>query len=172
MSPIEPQARIVVGVVAERRKAKSPWIDFVWRPVAVLAGEPDAAPWTVLDAAPDCTTYYVGSAEVALYRSDCAYYRDNLATEAPKLWAVLRPTDTEPAFAVAAVTADPNEGEAFATSGTDLVEALPMPQSIRAVIAAFIAGYHGGDDAFVKRARDRADPQALARRARAKGRRR
>ena len=39
---------IPVGVVVERRKAASQWIDFLWRPVAVLPGEPEAKPWTVL----------------------------------------------------------------------------------------------------------------------------
>ena len=48
MSPVAPLLRIPVGVVVERRKANSPWVDFVWRPVAVLGGLPDAAPWTKL----------------------------------------------------------------------------------------------------------------------------
>lgn len=171
MSHVEPLARIAVGVVVERRKAKSAWVDFVWRPVAVLAGVPEAAPWTVLDADAERRTYYAGPAEIALYRSDCRGYRDNLATEEPKLWAVLRPTDTEPPFTIVTVTADPSEGEALATSGTDLVEALPMPAPIRAAIAAFVAEHHGGEEAFVKRERDRADPEALARRVPLKDRR-
>ena len=48
MSTIEPLVRIAVGIVVERRKAMSPWADFVWRPVAVLPGLPDAVPWTPL----------------------------------------------------------------------------------------------------------------------------
>lgn len=170
MSRIEPHARIPVGVIIERRKAKSPWADFVWRPIAVLAGEPDAAPWTLLDADADRTTYYAGPAEVALYRSDCSNYRDNLATDAPKLWAVLRSTGAEPPFAVVTVTADPSEGEALATNETDLVEALPTPAPICAVIAAFIAEHHVEDAAFSKRERERVDPEALARRPPVKGR--
>ena len=42
------QAKIAVGIVVERCKAQSPWIDFTWRPVTALAGVPDASPWTVL----------------------------------------------------------------------------------------------------------------------------
>ncbi len=45
---VAPLMRIPVGVVVERRKAKSQWIDHVWRPVAVLDGVPEAAPWTLL----------------------------------------------------------------------------------------------------------------------------
>lgn len=171
MSPAEPLARIHVGIVVERRRAKSAWADFLWRPIAVLAGEPDAAPWTVLDSDADCTTFYAGAAELALYRSDCSSYNDNLSTEAPKLWAALRATGADPPFAIVAVTADPNEGEALATSGTDLVEALPMPASIHSAIAAFVAEHHVKDVAFSKRVRDSADLEALARRAPTKGRR-
>jgi uncharacterized protein DUF3305 len=167
MSAAEPLARLAVGVVIERRNAKSAWADFIWRPSAVLAGEPDAAPWTLLEAQADRTTFYVGAGEIALYRSEAAFYRDNLATGEPMLWAVLRPTGGEPPFTVVTVTADPSEGEAFATIGTDLVEALPMPESIRAAIAAFVAEHHV-EHAFAKRKRDRADPEALARRARIK----
>jgi len=171
MSSTEPLARISVGVVVERRKAKSVWTDFLWRPISVLAGEPDAAPWTLLDGDADCTTFYAGAAEIELYRSDCGSYRDNLATEAPKLWAALRETGTDPPFAITAVTADPSEGEALATSGTDLVEALPMPASIHSAIVTFVAEHHVEDGSFSKRVRDRADPEALARRAPVKGRR-
>ena len=171
MSSSEPLARISVGVVVERRKAKSVWTDFLWRPISVLAGEPDAAPWTLLDGDADCTTFYAGAAEIELYRSDCGSYRDNLATEAPKLWAALRETGTDPPFAITAVTADPSEGEALATSGTDLVEALPMPASIHSAIVTFVAEHHVEDGSFSKRVRDRADPEALARRAPVKGRR-
>jgi hypothetical protein len=167
MSAAEPLLRLAVGVVVERRSATSAWADFVWRPSALLAGEPDAAPWTLLEAQADRTTFYAGAGEIALYRSDAAYYRDNLATGEPLVWAVLRPTGGEPPFTVVAVTADPSEGEAFATIGTDLVEALPMPAPIRDAIAAFVAEHHV-EHAFAKRKRDRVDPEALGRRVRVK----
>jgi hypothetical protein len=160
---VSPHARIAVGVVVERRKAASRWIDFVWRPVTVLAGQPDAAPWTVLSADADTTSFYVGTAEVALYPGETGNYRDNLATGAPCLWVALRPTGVEPPYDIVAVTADPSEGESFTQAGDDLVEALPMPAPVREVIEAFVAEHHV-EQAFVKRKRDRADPEALARR--------
>lgn len=163
MSCIEPLARIPIGVVVERRPAKSPWADFTWRPSALLIGEPDAAPWTVLNADAERATFYAGAAEVQLYRSDAGNYCGNLATEEPMLWAVVRPTGADPPFAVVTVTADPGEAEALITIGTDLVEALPMPAPIRAVIAAFVAEHYVEDAKFSKRKRDRADPETLAR---------
>ena len=41
MSRPGPLASTRVGVVVERRKAKSPWVDYVWRPIAALPGTPE-----------------------------------------------------------------------------------------------------------------------------------
>lgn len=159
-----PLASIPVGVVVERRKAKSAWIDHVWRPVAVLPGEPGTAPWTQLDSGEEVATFYAGAAEIELHQSETTDYRDNLASGAPSLWVALRPTGVEPPYDVVAVTANPSEGESFTQSGDDLVEAVPMPEPIRATVAAFVAEHHVERE-FYKRKRDRADPEALARRA-------
>jgi hypothetical protein len=165
LSAVVPLARIAVGVVVERRRATSPWIEQVWQPVAVLEGVPEAAPWTAIAVEADRATFYAGSAEIELHRTETANYRDNLASGAPALWVVLRPTGAEPPFAVVAVTADPAEGEAFSASGADLVELVPMPEPVREFVAAFVAEHHI-ERPFHKRQRDRADPEALGRRRR------
>jgi hypothetical protein len=155
---------IPVGVVVERRKAASQWDDFVWRPVAVLPGEPDTKPWTVLKEDGERTSFYAGSAKVELYRSDTPHYRENLAADA-QLWVVLRPTEAEPAYEVAAVTADPFEGEGYTQAGNDIVEPVPMPETIRDTLEAFVAEHHV-ERTFFKRKRDRANKEALGRRGR------
>jgi len=164
LSVTTPLARIAVGVVVERRKATNPWVDVVWQPAGVLAGVPEAAPWTVLSAGEDRTSFYAGSVNIELYRTETAHYRDNLVSAAPSLWIALRPTGVEPPYDIVAVTADPAEGESFTQAGDDVVEAVPMPQAVREVVEAFVAEHHV-ERPFVKRKRDRADPQALARRA-------
>jgi hypothetical protein len=163
MSRPGPLVSTIVGVVVERRKAKSQWVDFVWRPLAALPGVPETPPWTVLETDDEATQFYAGSAELGLYRTDTSHYRDNLASGSPGLWVVLRPTGREPPFEIAAVTANPSEGEAFTESGADLVEPVPMPESVLEMIEAFIAEHHV-EHAFTKRKQRRADPDALARR--------
>ena len=158
-----PLARIYVGVVVERRVATSPWIEHVWRPVRVLAGVPEAEPWTTLPGASGADTFYAGAAEVELHRTETTNYRDNLASGQASLWIVLRPTGGDPPFTVVRVTADPAEGEAFTETATDLVEAVPMPEPIAEAVAAFVAQHHV-EHAFEKRKRDRANPEALGRR--------
>ena len=164
MSPAAtPILRIPVGIVVERRKADSPWIDFVWRGVGVLPDEPEMTPWTVLRAQGEATLFYAGSATVDLYRSETQLYRDNLATGAPSIWIVLSPSEGAWPYAVAAVTADPAEGEAFTEAGANLVEAVPMPEAIRGAIENFVSEHHVERE-FVKRKQSRADPEGLARR--------
>ena len=163
MSPVAPLLRIPVGVVVERRKATSPWADVIWRPVAVLGGLPDAAPWTPLAIEGETATYYAGAAEIELYRSETDNYRRNLASGAPSIWVALQATGREPPYEIAAVTADPAEGEGLTGPGQGIIEAVAMPDSLHDAIAAFVAEYHV-EHVFKKRMRDSADPEALARR--------
>ena len=150
MSPaVSPLLRIPVGVVVQRRKAESPWIDFVWRAIGVLPDEPNMQPWTMLREQEGATLYYAGSATVDLYRSEAERYRENLASGAPGIWVVLEPA----------------EGESFTEVAVNLVEAVPMPDAIHETIERFVSEHHV-DEAFVKRKRRRANPEALARRER------
>src|SRR5262249_42024921 len=153
----EPLQRIPVGIIVQRRPATSAWIDHVWRPVAVLAGEPDTPPWTRLSQEEGRETFYAGAAEIHLYRSETGNYRDILASGEALMWVVLRPTGGAPPYAVVAVTAAPAEGEAFTEPATDLVEVVPMPPPIVEEVSAFIATHHV-ERVFHKRQRDRADP--------------
>jgi hypothetical protein len=163
VSAILPLATIPVGVVVERVRATSPWIDFLWRPIAVLAGEPATPPWTKLSEEDDRTTFYAGTARIDLYRSETANYRDNLATGTPLLWVVLRETGSDPPYGVFLVTADPAEGEAMTEAGNDIVESVPMPDPVFNAVAQFIAEHHV-ERMFIKRKRDRANPNTLGRR--------
>ena len=154
---------IPIGVVVERRKADSQWADLLWRPIAVLAGLPDAAAWTVLSQEGDIVTYYAGPAEIVLHRSEAENYRRNLASGAPSVWVALTASEGAQPYEVAAVTADPAEGEGLTEPGQAIVEAVPMPESVRDTVAGFAAQFPA-DPGFSKRQRDRADPQAMARR--------
>ncbi len=154
-------ARIVVGVVVERRKARSPWLDFLWRPVSVLVGTPSAVPWTPIGEEGDATIFYAGEAAIELHRTETANYRQNLASGTPMLWVVLRPrlaNSASAAFDILTVTADPSEGEALTDAGNDLVATVPMPVAIIETLDGFIAEHHV-ERPFKKRQRDRGEPQ-------------
>jgi hypothetical protein len=158
-----PLAAVAVGVIVERVKAASQWIDYIWRPTTVLAGQPDTAAWTQLADDGERATYYAGPATVELHRTETANYRDNLASGSPALWVVLRVTGAEPPYALYLVTADPAEGEGMTAAGNNIVEPVPMPDVVRDTVAAFVAEHHV-ERQFFKRKRDRQDTESLARR--------
>jgi Protein of unknown function (DUF3305) len=163
MSAVPPLASIPVGVVVERSKSSSQWADFYWRPAGVLAGAPETPPWTKLSDDGERATFYAGSTEIELYRTETANYRDNLRLETPLLWVILRPAEADPPYELAAVTADPAEGEAMTEAGANLVDTVAMPKPVQEAVAAFVAEHHV-EEVFVKRKRDRANPEAMARR--------
>lgn len=154
-------AKIAVGVVVERRKARSMWVDFLWRPVSVLAGETSAAPWTPLDTEAETALFFAGEAMIELHRTETANYRDNLTSSAPALWVALRPVASEPPYEILAITADPSEGEAFTDAGSYIVEAVPMPVDVAEAIGRFIAEHHV-ERPFVKRRRQPVEPAPVS----------
>ena len=158
------QGRITIGVVVERRKAASQWIDFIWKPVTILPGAPDAEPWTVLSKDDERTTFFAGTTTIELHKGDSGSYHDNLTSGAPSVWIALRSTESDPPYRVLAATVDPSEGEAFTEAGNDLIEAVPMPELIHKAVAAFVAE-NPVQRPFFKRKRNRADTEALGRRA-------
>jgi uncharacterized protein DUF3305 len=160
--------RFGVGVIVARRRLRGPWSGEIWLARAVLPATPATAPGTPLGSGDDEDLFYAGPAEIALHASATAHYRDNLSAARPSLWVALRPAGAD-AVAVVAVTADPYEGEAMAEAFGETVEAVPLPDEIAAGVAAFVEAFHV-ERPFLKRERDRADPDALGRR-QGKGRR-
>ncbi len=108
-------------------------------------------------------TFYAGPADVVLHAKATGHYRDNLTAAQPSVWVVLRTVGED--VELASVTVDPYEGEALAENIGNIVETVPMPADVQARVQAFFEAFHV-EQAFFKRQRDRADPEALARRGR------
>jgi hypothetical protein len=156
--------RLPVGVVVERRPATSPWAEWVWKPAAVLLDLPEVPPWTLLREEGGVALFYAGAADITLFPTDTDNYRHALQQTPPRLWVVLRPDAAAPqGWRLQAATVDAGEAEIYAESPSDLTEPLPMPPALAEVVEAYVARYHK-ERIFHKRRRDRADPEALARR--------
>lgn len=151
-----------IGVVVVRRKLKSPWADHAWLPYAALSAVPGVHPGTPLGTDGMDEFYYAGSLQVTLHPSVTGPYRDNLNSGHPALWVSLRLSGHD-GYEITAVTADPYEGEALAGGIGQVVEAVPMPKNIQATLTAFIQAFHV-ERPFVKRQRDRVDPEVRGRR--------
>lgn len=157
--------RLPLGVVAERRRGATPWAEFAWAARDVLEDFPPIAPWTLLREEEGRSLFFAGVAEVSLHPTDTDNYIHNLAQDPPRVWVLLRPVEDAPGMRLQAVTVDAGEAQLYAESGSDLLEALPMPPGLRLVVERFVAEHHRVRE-FHKRKRDRADTESLGRRSR------
>ena len=151
-----PKEAFKVGVVAQSRPPVTQWGGRVMRPLAVFAHMPSTPPGTKVSDEGGVETWYLGASDVILHSGDTGYYRDNLASGRASVWVAM-PEASEGARArIQLVTVDPYEGEGIASDTGLVVEAVPMPDAVRARIEAFIAAHHV-DIPFKKRTRKPVD---------------
>lgn len=141
--------KLMLGVVIERRTATNPWQDYLWRPVEVIAGGPELDAWRVLAEGEGWTRFYAGTLPLELFRGETEGYRRNLSGEPPVVYVILRPGEGG-VMVPFHVTACPYEAGAYQISGDEVVEGVPMPPEVGAMVEAFIARWHV-DEPFVKR---------------------
>jgi len=153
-----PQASLELGIVVERRRLDNPWRDHEWRAVAAIVGGPETEEWRLLDQGPDHARYYAGRLSLELYRKDTDGYRLNLSQPEPKLYVALRP-DSGDRPQLFKVTASPHDAEVYEVDGERLIDAVPMPQDLQALLAGFVAEHHV-EQPFHKRQRVAGDAMA------------
>jgi hypothetical protein len=156
-----PTMTMQVGVVLEKRKARSAWLDLIWEARAVLTEPPAAETGAALGKDGEGELFYGGEATLEAHTVGTPYYRDNISTGQPRIWVVLRAPEGAGLPEIVKVTCDPTEGEGYTETGWNIVNIVPMPEPIIAALMAFIDDYHI-DQPYIKRKRDRIDPESLA----------
>ncbi len=148
-----------VGVIVERRKLDNPWQAYTWCAVAVVPGAPEVDKWRVLAEAPGRSRYHAGTLPLELHPKETDGYRLNLATRLPAVYVVLRYDDAvEAGIFPFLATVCPYEAQDYLDGDEDLVEAVPMPDVVKAWLADFVAKYHV-DEPHKKRKREPYDPR-------------
>ena len=151
---LPPTITVSVAVLVERRPGVTVWQEHVWRALAVLEEAPEVPPWTRLRAEGGREVFFAGTAEVTLHRTDTPNYKDNLEAAEPRIWVLLRPEGE--GMRLQAVTVDGGEAEIFTEGPRDILEALPLPPGLAALLREFVAAHHV-ERVFHKRKRDRHD---------------
>src|SRR3712207_16788 len=82
--------RLAVGVVVERRAARTRWEDHVWRVTALLPGGPVLPPWSVLSDAEGTTCFLAGTVDIVVHSSSTKVYKHNIEAAQPAVYVVLR----------------------------------------------------------------------------------
>lgn len=147
---------IPLGVVVRRMPGVTRWAKWAWRAVAVLPGAPEAQ-WRELRREGDGVEYHAATLPLELWRTDTEAYQTGLNVDDPSIYVVMR-TATDPEaehpLDVLLVTASPYEAQDYTDSGEEIVEKVPTPPALIALIRDFIAEHHV-EEAFVKRRRDK-----------------
>ncbi len=156
-----PTLTMQVGLVLEKRKSNSQWIDFVWEASSILSEPAEAEAGTSLGKHGESEMFYAGEATLEAHTYETPQYRDNISSGAPKIWVILKPQDNDAMPELVQVTCDPTEGEGYTETGWNIVNAIPMPEPIQVALMAFIDEHHV-ERGFYKRKRNKADPEALA----------
>jgi hypothetical protein len=152
---------IMLGVVAENRRSSSRWIEDYWIPVGVMLAAAGLKAGDVLVSDEQMTRYYMGRFEMTFYAADTEAYVENVESGAPALYVVLR-RDSEGVhplpWYVHDVTGSPHAAQDCEVGSEDLIERVPMPPEILAAVLEFLDAHHV-EQKFVKRRRDRVDPE-------------
>lgn len=146
---------IPVTVLVERRPAVSRWADEVWKPVGVLPGRSEGPDWQVVPGREGATTYRAGHFSVEMHPTEAEAYKRNLTSRDPSALVVLTPDDGEIPWRLHLVTLSPYEAEAYLVAGDSIVEPVPLPDPLMAILADF-ADRHYKPERFRKRKRDKA----------------
>lgn len=162
------ESSVSVGVIVEKRKSASQWIDHTWSAVGAMPGFPDAAPLTLIEQSGDVERYFLGAADLFFHAGETANYLENLRSGTPKLWVIMRADDVEHTVSLVAVTVDPAEGEGYAQAPSNLVDAVPMLPIIAALLEGFVRKHHVERE-FFKRKRERVDLEQMGHRRRERG---
>jgi hypothetical protein len=161
-APVARDARLALGVVVERSRAATPWQEYVWLPVGVVVGSPLREPWAMMHEDPHATQFFAGEYEIELTPRETGNYQVNLAAEQPAVYVVLRFEDGAAPLGVRVqlVTVSPAEAQGYLEGGADVVEPVPMPESVAVWLSAYVAAYHV-EEPFRKRQRRKLDPREI-----------
>jgi len=149
-----------LGVVVERREIDNRWQDYSWRSIAVIPNAPETEGWKALHSGENWVQYHARTLELELFKRETLGYKVNLAMPTPSVFVVLRPgeergeEEVEPFL----LTVCPYEAESYIESGDEIVDGVPMPPELEALLHDFVDTHHV-EEVFVKRKNKKAyDP--------------
>lgn len=150
----EKKQTLPLGVVLRKSPGVTRWAKWVWRAVAVLPGAGPAS-WRELRREGEVVEYHAATVPLELYRTDTEAYLTELSTKVPSIYVVMRENAAlESGLEVVLATASPFDGQDYADNGEDIVELVPMPPALQALVREWVDLHHK-EEKFKKRRRDK-----------------
>ncbi|SFL01760.1 DUF3305 domain-containing protein [Shimia haliotis] len=143
-----------LGIVVRRTPSVSRWAPWAYKAVSVIPGA-GAADWQVLREDGDVIEYHAATVPLELWHTDTEAYLAGLSARVPSIGVVMRDDDESAhPYEILLATASPYECQDYADSGEELLELVPMPEGLVALIRDFVEEHHE-EEVFVKRRRDK-----------------
>ena len=98
--------------------------------------------------------YHAATVSLELHGAEAEAYQHGLQSQVPSIYIILREGQGEAPLDVVLATASPYEAQDYTDSGEEIVEKVPMPASLKAMIADFVDTFYE-EEVFVKRKRDK-----------------
>jgi len=149
------QLLLPLGVVVRRAPGVTRWAPWSWKAVAVLPGA-GPAEWHEMRREGETVEYHAATLTLDLHHTQTEAYLEALRARLPSVYVVMRPAAAAGGampFEVTLVTASPFEAQDYCDTGEEMVERVPMPEGLIALIRDFVAAHHIAEE-FKKRKRD------------------
>ena len=101
--------------------------------------------------------YHAATLPLELWRTDTEAYLNCLSSRVPSIYVIMRDTEDPEArhdVEVFLATASPYEAQDYLDSGDEIVEKVPMPEGLVALIRDYCKRHHEEEE-FIKRKRDK-----------------
>ncbi len=104
----------------------------------------------------EAVEYHAATLPMTLFSSDTESYLHGLSAQIPAIYVVMRTDEGEgdAPLEMVLATASPYEAQDYADTGEELVEKVPMPDGLIALVREFVEAHHE-DEVFIKRRRDK-----------------
>ena len=142
-----------IGIVLRKARGVTKWVPWVWTATGVLPGA-GPANWRELRRDGDTIEYHADTVTLELHGAETEAYLSGLTDRIPSLYIIMREIDAECPLEVVLVTASPFEAQDYADSGEEIIEKVPMPEGLVAMVRDFVDAFHH-EEVFVKRRRDK-----------------
>lgn len=142
-----------LGVVMQKRPGVTRWAKWIWSARAVLPGAAPAQ-WSEMRREGDTIEYHAGTLDLVLHATDTEAYLHGLHARDPSVYVIMRECTGAAPLELVLVTVSPYEAQDYADSGEEIIEKVPMPAAVRALVEDFIAAHHR-EETFKKRKRDK-----------------
>jgi hypothetical protein len=156
------QVLLPIGVVVRKTPGVTRWQAWCWRPVAVLPGA-GPAEWRELRREGEAVEYHAATVMLDLHHTQTEAYLEGLNAQVPSVYVLMRPAPRgadEMPYEITLVTASPFEAQEYCDASEEIMEKVPMPEGLAALIRDFVAAHHSAE-VFKKRQRDRVDLSGL-----------